>query len=62
MYLHIWCAFAGVEDAFSTTPHVLTLSLHKYSPGFFPGMFFFSLKGCYVYSSSVEDTINRQGQ
>jgi histone deacetylase 8 len=26
----------GVENAFSFTPHVLTLSLHKYEPGFYP--------------------------
>uniref|UniRef100_A0A4W3GS23 Histone deacetylase 8 n=1 Tax=Callorhinchus milii TaxID=7868 RepID=A0A4W3GS23_CALMI len=27
----------GVEDAFSFTSKVMTVSLHKYSPGFFPG-------------------------
>uniref|UniRef100_A0A8C4Q6W0 Histone deacetylase 8 n=1 Tax=Eptatretus burgeri TaxID=7764 RepID=A0A8C4Q6W0_EPTBU len=27
----------GVEDAFSFTPKVVTLSFHKFSPGFFPG-------------------------
>lgn len=27
----------GVENAFAFTPHVLTLSLHKYEPGFYPG-------------------------
>ncbi|XP_076444969.1 histone deacetylase 8-like [Babylonia areolata] len=27
----------GVENAFSTTPHVLTVSFHKYDTGFFPG-------------------------
>lgn len=28
---------AGVEDAFSFTSKVMTVSLHKFSPGFFPG-------------------------
>ena len=28
---------AGVENAFSTTPHVMTVSFHKYDTGFFPG-------------------------
>jgi histone deacetylase 8 len=27
----------GVQNAFAFTPHVLTLSLHKYEPGFYPG-------------------------
>ncbi|CAN0224233.1 unnamed protein product [Lampetra fluviatilis] len=27
----------GVEDAFSFTPKVMTVSVHKFSPGFFPG-------------------------
>lgn len=27
----------GVEDAFSFTSKVMTVSLHKFSPGFFPG-------------------------
>ncbi|XP_048461048.1 histone deacetylase 8 isoform X6 [Rhincodon typus] len=27
----------GVEDAFSFTSKVMTVSFHKYSPGFFPG-------------------------
>ncbi|XP_064627403.1 histone deacetylase 8-like [Lineus longissimus] len=27
----------GVEDAFCATPKVMTLSMHKFSPGFFPG-------------------------
>jgi acetoin utilization deacetylase AcuC-like enzyme len=27
----------GVENAFSFTRHVLTLSLHKFEPGFYPG-------------------------
>ena len=27
----------GVEDAFSSTDKVLTLSIHKMEPGFFPG-------------------------
>ncbi|XP_021921351.1 histone deacetylase 8-like isoform X2 [Zootermopsis nevadensis] len=27
----------GVENAFSFSPHVMTLSLHKYEPGFYPG-------------------------
>lgn len=27
----------GVENAFAFTPHVLTLSLHKHEPGFYPG-------------------------
>ena len=27
----------GVENAFAFTPHVLTLSVHKYEPGFYPG-------------------------
>lgn len=33
------CEFssAGVEDAFSFTSKVMTVSLHKFSPGFFPG-------------------------
>lgn len=26
----------GVEEAFFTSPHVLTLSIHHYAPGFFP--------------------------
>lgn len=30
-------SFAGVEDAFSFTSKVMTVSLHKFSPGFFPG-------------------------
>ena len=29
--------FLGVEDAFCATSKVLTLSLHKYGSGFFPG-------------------------
>lgn len=28
---------SGVEDAFSFTSKVMTVSFHKYSPGFFPG-------------------------
>lgn len=28
---------AGVEEAFSVTSKVLTFSVHKYAPGFFPG-------------------------
>lgn len=31
---------AGVEDAFSFTSKVMTVSLHKFSPGFFPGSSF----------------------
>jgi len=27
----------GVENAFAFTPHVLTLSVHKYELGFYPG-------------------------
>lgn len=27
----------GVEDAFSFTPRVMTVSFHKYASGFFPG-------------------------
>ena len=27
----------GVEEAFYTTNRVMTLSLHQYEPGFFPG-------------------------
>ncbi|PSN47474.1 Histone deacetylase 8 [Blattella germanica] len=27
----------GVENAFAYTPHVFTLSLHKFEPGFYPG-------------------------
>jgi len=30
--------YAGVEDAFRATGKVLTVSFHKYSPGFFPGI------------------------
>ena len=29
--------FAGVEDAFSFTSKVMSVSFHKFSPGFFPG-------------------------
>jgi hypothetical protein len=29
--------FLGVESAFCVTPKVMTVSFHKYSPGFFPG-------------------------
>ena len=31
---------SGVENAFSTTAHVMTLSFHKYGHGFFPGRTF----------------------
>ncbi|KAL8559498.1 hypothetical protein ACOMHN_037162 [Nucella lapillus] len=27
----------GVENAFSTTPHIMTVSFHKHATGFFPG-------------------------
>jgi len=37
------CILAGVEDAFYTTNKVYTLSIHKYSPGFYPGKLVFSL-------------------
>lgn len=29
----------GVEEAFCASTRVMTISVHKYSPGFFPGMF-----------------------
>ena len=29
--------FSGVEDAFCFTPKVMTVSFHKYCPGFYPG-------------------------
>ncbi|TKY89451.1 hypothetical protein EX895_001982 [Sporisorium graminicola] len=35
----------GVEEAFHSTPNVLTLSIHHYAPGFFP---------CYAASSDPE--------
>ena len=30
--------FVGVEEAFSASSRVMTVSVHKHSPGFFPGM------------------------
>ena len=32
------CDDIGVEDAFCATGKVLTVSFHKHSPGFFPGI------------------------
>jgi acetoin utilization deacetylase AcuC-like enzyme len=29
----------GVEDAFCASPKVMTVSIHKHSPGFFPGLY-----------------------
>ena len=36
-HLSLIVVCAGVENAFSTTPHVMTVSFHKYDTGFFPG-------------------------
>lgn len=37
----LWCLLmslaAGVENAFFHSSRVMTVSLHKFSPGFFPG-------------------------
>jgi len=41
LHLHLLvinCDGLGVEDAFCATGKVLTVSFHKHSPGFFPGM------------------------
>lgn len=35
--LLLFISLVGVEDAFSFTSKVMTVSLHKFSPGFFPG-------------------------
>ncbi|NWI26126.1 HDAC8 deacetylase, partial [Sula dactylatra] len=40
----------GVEDAFSFTSKVMTVSLHKFSPGFFPGKCF-----CFSGTGDVTD-------
>lgn len=48
----------GVEDAFSFTSKVMTVSLHKFSPGFFPGKL--NLQGLCSFGSCVtgEASIN----
>ena len=30
----------GVQDAFEFTDRVMTVSFHKYAPGFYPGIFY----------------------
>ena len=35
---YVCCVDSGVEDAFCATGKVLTVSFHKHSPGFFPGI------------------------
>ncbi|XP_058052754.1 histone deacetylase 8 isoform X2 [Ahaetulla prasina] len=35
--ISLFAVCAGVEDAFSFTSKVMTVSLHKFAPGFFPG-------------------------
>lgn len=41
----------GVQDAFSFTSKVMTVSLHKFSPGFFPGKL--DLRGLCSFGSHV---------
>jgi hypothetical protein len=37
-YIVLLLLFLGVEDAFSATSKVMTVSFHKYASGFFPGI------------------------
>lgn len=37
--INIPLLLVGVEDAFSFTSKVMSVSFHKYSPGFFPGKY-----------------------
>lgn len=41
--------FAGVEDAFSFTSKVMSVSFHKFSPGFFPGNNYATILFVYVH-------------
>ena len=36
-YLSEKLPFKGVQEAFEFSPYVMTLSFHKFQPGFFPG-------------------------
>lgn len=36
---YLFFLFLGVEDAFSATSKVMTVSFHKYLTGFFPGKY-----------------------
>lgn len=47
-HIYILVKLKGVQEAFEFSDKIMTLSLHRYSPGFYPGMelfsFFFSFK------------------